>query len=203
VLANLDLFIVNVALPNIARDLGEADLERLSWILNGYAIVYAALLVFFGRLAERYRRNAGFLLAVAVFTGASTVCAAATSLELLVATRIVRAGAALMTPASLGLLLATFPPRPTRPRRQNLDRDWRFRVGARPRGRGLSHYLELAMDLYGQRADRTVGSRDGERPRSSDPFAARASKSSTQVEHEPRPARGLALTTQSSPPHRA
>jgi MFS family permease len=57
VLANLDLFIVNVALPDIARDFGNASLSALSWILNGYAIVYAALLVFCGRLAERYPRT--------------------------------------------------------------------------------------------------------------------------------------------------
>ena len=56
-LANLDLFIVNVALPNIGRDFKDASLEDMSWVLNGYAIAYAALLVFFGRLAERYRRN--------------------------------------------------------------------------------------------------------------------------------------------------
>jgi EmrB/QacA subfamily drug resistance transporter len=111
VLANLDLFIVNVALPNIARDFSGAGLERLSWILNGYAIVYAALLVFFGRLAERYRRNASFLLGIALFTAASAACAAAASVEMLVAFRVIQAaGAALMTPTSLGLLLATFPP---------------------------------------------------------------------------------------------
>lgn len=110
-LANLDLFIVNVALPDIARDFAGAGLDRLSWILNGYAIVYAALLVFFGRLAERYRRNLSFLVGVAVFTLASAACAAATSLEMLVAFRVAQAaGAALMTPTSLGLLLAAFPP---------------------------------------------------------------------------------------------
>jgi len=65
VLANLDLFIVNVALPNIGQDFKNATLEDLSWILNGYAIVYAALLVFFGRLAERHRRDQSFLLGVA------------------------------------------------------------------------------------------------------------------------------------------
>jgi EmrB/QacA subfamily drug resistance transporter len=111
VLANLDLFIVNVALPNIAQDFTGAGLEKLSWILNGYAIVYAALLVFFGRLAERYRRNASFLDGVALFTLASAACAAATSVEMLVAFRVLQAaGAALMTPTSLGLILATFPP---------------------------------------------------------------------------------------------
>lgn len=109
VLANLDLFIVNVALPNIGQDFKDASLEDLSWILNGYAIVYASLLVFFGRLAERHRRDQSFLLGVALFTAASAACAAATSVETLVAFRLAQAaGAALMTPTSLGLLLAVF-----------------------------------------------------------------------------------------------
>jgi EmrB/QacA subfamily drug resistance transporter len=108
VLASLDLFIVNVALPQIARDFGASNLGELSWVLNGYAIVYASLLVFFGRLADRYRRDRGFLLGVAVFTVASAACAAATSVGMLVAFRLVQAaGAALLTPTSLGLVLAT------------------------------------------------------------------------------------------------
>ncbi|WP_158931295.1 MFS transporter, partial [Acidisphaera sp. S103] len=111
VLANLDLFIVNVGLPNIARDLRGASLENLSWVLNGYAITYAALLVFFGRLAERYRRNQSFLLGIGLFTAASAACSAANSVEMLVAFRVIQAaGAALMTPTSIGLILATFPP---------------------------------------------------------------------------------------------
>ena len=111
ILANLDLFIVNVALPDIAHSFPSATLEDLSWILNGYAIAYAALLVFFGRLAERHHRNLSFLLGVGLFTLASAACAAAWSVEALVAFRLVQAaGAALMTPTSLGLLLATFPP---------------------------------------------------------------------------------------------
>ena len=110
VLANLDLFIVNVALPDIARDFGGAKLGDLSWILNGYAIVYAALLIFCGRLAERFPRNQSFLLGVAIFTAASAACALAHSVEALVACRLAQAaGAALLTPTSLGLILATFP----------------------------------------------------------------------------------------------
>ncbi len=110
-LANLDLFIVNVALPNIGRDFKGTSLEDMSWVLNGYAIAYAALLVFFGRLAERYRRNLSFLLGVALFTVASAACSAAINVETLIAFRVVQAaGAALMTPTSLGLLLAVFPP---------------------------------------------------------------------------------------------
>src|SRR5277367_5937498 len=76
VLASLDLFIVNVALPQIATDLHAPNLGDLSWILNGYAIVYASLLVFFGRLADRYRRDRAFLLGVTVFTVAPAACAA-------------------------------------------------------------------------------------------------------------------------------
>ena len=111
VLASLDLFIVNVALPQIARDLKAPNLSELSWVLNGYAIVYASLLVFFGRLADRYRRDRGFLLGVAIFTTASAACAASTSVGMLVAFRLVQAaGAALLTPTSLGLVLATNDP---------------------------------------------------------------------------------------------
>ncbi|MBK1660625.1 MFS transporter [Paracraurococcus ruber] len=110
VLANLDLFIVNVALPDIARDFGDANLGDLSWILNGYAIVYAALLVLCGRLAERYPRNLSFLAGIALFTIASAACALANSVWTLVAFRLLQAaGAALLTPTSLGLILATFP----------------------------------------------------------------------------------------------
>jgi MFS family permease len=109
-LANLDLFVVNVGLPNIASDLRNHSLEDLSWILNGYAIAYAALLVFFGRLVERHRRDLSFLVSVALFTAASAACAMANSVETLVTFRVVQAaGAALMTPTSLGLLLASSP----------------------------------------------------------------------------------------------
>ena len=110
-LANLDLFIVNVGLPNIGRELAGASLQDLSWILNGYAIAYAALLIFFGRLAERHRRDLSFLVGVALFTIASAACALSVNVESLVAFRVMQAaGAALMTPTSLGLLLAVFPP---------------------------------------------------------------------------------------------
>src|SRR6476469_4333601 len=110
-MASLDLFIVNVALPDLGQDLGAPALSDLSWVLNGYAIVYAALLVPFGRLADRYGRKGGFLLGVAVFTLASAGCAASGSLELLVFFRVLQAAvAALLTPTSLALLLTATPP---------------------------------------------------------------------------------------------
>jgi EmrB/QacA subfamily drug resistance transporter len=122
VLASLDLFIVNVALPQMARSFGSGTrLGDLSWVLNAYAIVYASLLVLFGRLADRYPRKLGFLVGVAVFVAASAACAAATSLAMLIAFRVVQAaGAALLTPTSLGLILATFPA----DRRQSAVRTW-------------------------------------------------------------------------------
>ena len=123
VLASLDLFIVNVALPEMGRDfhLRGGGLGDLSWVLNAYTIVYAALLVLFGRIAERYRRERAFLLGVAVFVAASAVCGAASSLPMLVAFRVLQAaGAALLTPTSLGLILATFAPE----RRYGAVRTW-------------------------------------------------------------------------------
>ncbi len=121
VLASLDLFIVNVALPDIARDLRTSNLGDLSWVLNAYAIVYAALLVLFGRLAESRRREHGFLLGVIVFTVASAACGAASSLTMLVVFRVLQAaGAALLTPTSLSLVLAVTPPE----RRHSSVRAW-------------------------------------------------------------------------------
>src|SRR4051794_15229526 len=109
-MASLDLFIVNVAFDDIGRDFHGVALSDLSWVLNGYAIVYAALLVPLGRLADRFGRKPGFLLGLAVFTAASFACALATGPWMLVAFRCVQAaGAALLTPTSLGLLVSATP----------------------------------------------------------------------------------------------
>jgi EmrB/QacA subfamily drug resistance transporter len=127
VMASLDLFIVNVALPDMAGDLAASSLSDLSWILNAYAIVYAALLLLFGRMAEARARDLGFLLGVAIFTAASAACAAADSLGALVAFRVVQAaGAALLTPTSLSLILATTAPE----RRHGAVRAWTAVGGA-------------------------------------------------------------------------
>ena len=121
VLASVDLFVVNVALPEIARDLHASGLGELSWVLNGYTVVYASLLVFFGRLSDRYRRDRAFLVGVTVFTAASAACAASSSVAMLIGFRLVQAaGAALLTPTSLGLVLATYAP----DRRHGAVRAW-------------------------------------------------------------------------------
>lgn len=110
-LSALDAFIVNVALTPIGQGVGETSLSKLSWILNGYAIVYAALLVPAGRLVDRYGHKAGFLLGLSIFTAASLGAALSGDLWVLVAFRFLQAaGAAVLTPASLGLVLITAPP---------------------------------------------------------------------------------------------
>jgi EmrB/QacA subfamily drug resistance transporter len=108
---NLDLFIVNVALPSIGRSYSGAGLADLSWVLNAYAIVFAALLVPAGRAADLIGRRAAFLTGMVVFGLASAACAAAPDVWVLVAARVVQAaGGALLMPASLGLLLAAARP---------------------------------------------------------------------------------------------
>lgn len=114
-LTGVDLFIVNVAFDDIGRDFvarGHApSLSQLSWVLNAYAVIFAALLVPMGRLTDRYGRKGGFVAGIALFTMASAACAMSTNVWELVAFRGLQAvGAAAMTPASLGLLLAALPP---------------------------------------------------------------------------------------------
>ncbi|MFN2560602.1 MAG: DHA2 family efflux MFS transporter permease subunit [Jatrophihabitans sp.] len=110
-MASLDVFIVNVAFDSIGADFPGTSLSALSWVLNAYAVVFAALLVPAGRLADRYGRRTGFVLGLAVFTAASAACAASDGIWTLVAFRAVQAvGAALLTPASLGLVLASSAP---------------------------------------------------------------------------------------------
>ncbi|GAA1966939.1 MFS transporter [Catenulispora subtropica] len=108
--ANLDLFIVNVALPAMGGSFGGSTLGSLSWVLNAYAIVFAALLVAAGRFADRVGHKPVFLAGLAVFTLASVACAASPGVPALVAARVVQAaGAAMLMPTSLALLLATTP----------------------------------------------------------------------------------------------
>src|SRR3984957_2539118 len=111
-MAQLDLFIVNIAVPAMGRSFTGASLPDLSWVLNAYAIVFGGLLVPAGRLADHYGRRRFLLGGVLVFTGASVLCAVAPSLGILVAGRMVQAaGAAAIVPTSLGLLLPVFPAR--------------------------------------------------------------------------------------------
>lgn len=110
-LSGVDLFIVNVAFDQIGQDFAGAGLSELSWILNAYAVVYAALLVPMGRLADRVGQKRGFIAGIALFIAASLLCGFAPGIWWLVGFRALQAvGAAAMTPASLGLLLAAVAP---------------------------------------------------------------------------------------------
>lgn len=120
-MSNLDLFIVNVALPDIGSHFDGSSLSSLSWILNAYAVVFAALLVPAGSLADRTSPRQAYLWGIGVFTLASALCAVAPNVWLLVAARVVQAaGAAVLMPSSLGLLLAAAPPQ----RRGSAVRAW-------------------------------------------------------------------------------
>jgi EmrB/QacA subfamily drug resistance transporter len=110
-MASLDLFIVNIAFADIRRDFAGTSLASLSWILTGYAIVFAALLVPAGRWSDAVGRKRSFLLGLGIFVAASAACAAAPSIGVLIGARLVQAaGAALLMPASLGLVLPEFAP---------------------------------------------------------------------------------------------
>ncbi len=108
--AFLDTTIVNIAFPDIAASFPEASRGLLSWVLDGYFVVIAALLVPAGGLADRFGHRRVFMLGVAWFTVASLLCAVAPSLELLIAFRVLQGvGAALIAPASLAIVLDSFP----------------------------------------------------------------------------------------------
>src|SRR3954447_2208051 len=110
-MAFLDVTIVNVAFPSIEQAFPEASVADLSWVLNAYNIVFAALLVPAGRLADLLGRRRVFFIGLWVFMLASAACGLAPSVEVLIAARAVQAvGAALLVPTSLALLLPEFPP---------------------------------------------------------------------------------------------
>ena len=107
----LDNTVVNVALPTIQRDLG-VDISELEWVVTGYALTFAALMLIGGKLADMFGRRLIFVIGMAAFTLASLWCGLADSGTMLIAARIAQgAGAALMNPASLSIITATFPPR--------------------------------------------------------------------------------------------
>src|SRR3954468_13014991 len=109
-MAFLDVTIVNVAFPSIRGAFPSASLPSLSWVLNAYNIVFAALLVPAGRLADLLGRRRLFFIGLFVFVVASCLCGLAWSVPVLVGARVIQAaGAAMLVPTSLGLLLPEFP----------------------------------------------------------------------------------------------
>jgi EmrB/QacA subfamily drug resistance transporter len=106
----LDLWVVNIALPTLQHQFASASLADVSWILDVYAIVLAALLLPAGQAADRIGRRTCFLAGLVVFGVASLGCALAPDLPVLIAFRVLQAaGAAMLMPTSLGLALSVFP----------------------------------------------------------------------------------------------
>jgi len=108
--AFLDSTVVNIALPAIGRDL-EAPLSGLQWIVTGYTLSLAGLILLGGALGDRYGRRRIFLIGVVWFAVASLLCAIAPTIGALVVARILQGiGGALLTPGSLSLIQASFAP---------------------------------------------------------------------------------------------
>jgi EmrB/QacA subfamily drug resistance transporter len=109
-IAFLDATVVNVALPDIGRDL-RASTSTLQWILNGYTLTLASLILLGGSLGDRYGRRRIFVSGAGLFTIASLLCAVAPNAELLVVARLVQGvGGALLTPGSLAMVESGFRP---------------------------------------------------------------------------------------------
>jgi len=105
----LDNNIVNVAIPAIQRDL-HLSTSGLEWVVSGYILVFAGLLLAGGRFADAYGRRRLFLAGLAVFTAASFVAGLAGSVEVLIAARAVQGlGAALVTPTTLAIISHAYP----------------------------------------------------------------------------------------------
>jgi EmrB/QacA subfamily drug resistance transporter len=104
----LDVSIVNVALPSIARSL-HFSREGLQWVVTAYAITFGGFLLLGGRAADLFGRRRVFLIGVVVFTAASFVCGLSSSAGVLVAARAVQGlGAAIISPSALSIVMTTF-----------------------------------------------------------------------------------------------
>src|SRR6195952_2788554 len=109
-MAFLDSTVVNVALPKIGEDLN-ASTSALQWILNGYLLTLASLILLGGSLGDRLGRRRVFQAGIALFTLASLLCAVAPTVELLIFARLIQGiGGALLTPGSLAIIEASFRP---------------------------------------------------------------------------------------------
>jgi len=105
----LDATVVNVALPAI-RDSLHISLAGLEWVVAGYALAFAAFMLTGGKLADLFGRRLVFMAGLTVFAGASLACGLAPSGAVLIGGRVVQGlGAALMNPATLSIITATFP----------------------------------------------------------------------------------------------
>jgi EmrB/QacA subfamily drug resistance transporter len=107
----LDNTVVNVALPSIRADLG-ISISELEWVVNAYALTFGVLLLTGGKLADLIGRRRIYIAGLVIFTGASLWCGLAGGAASLIAARTVQGvGAAMLNPATLSIITATFPPK--------------------------------------------------------------------------------------------
>jgi EmrB/QacA subfamily drug resistance transporter len=107
-MGQLDATVVNVALPHIGDDLG-VDVTALQWVLTGYLVTLASLILLGGALGDRFGRRRVFVVGTVWFAVASLLCAAAPNVTVLVGARVLQGvGAALLTPGSLAIIQAVF-----------------------------------------------------------------------------------------------
>ncbi len=109
-LVSLDTTMLFAAFDALRQSFAGTSAAELSWVLNGYTVVYAAMLIPAGGLADAHGRRRIFRLGLTLFLAASVACGAAPTVDWLIAARVVQAlGAALLTPASMSIVLAAFP----------------------------------------------------------------------------------------------
>ncbi|MBA2794786.1 MAG: MFS transporter, partial [Thermoleophilaceae bacterium] len=106
----IDISIVNIAIPEIQRDL-ETDTDTTTWVISAYNIVFAVLLVSMGRLADQFGRKRFFIIGMTVFTVGSALCALAWSIDWLIFFRVLQgAGAGILAPLGFAMTVLVFPP---------------------------------------------------------------------------------------------
>ncbi|NUS09063.1 MAG: MFS transporter, partial [Nonomuraea sp.] len=110
-LGAIDVQLANIAFPDILRSFPGSSLPELSWVFNGYAIVFTAALLPAGGLADRFGARRVFLTGLAVFVVGAALCAVAPSAGALIAARVVQGvGGGVITPLTLALILPYYPP---------------------------------------------------------------------------------------------
>jgi EmrB/QacA subfamily drug resistance transporter len=106
----LDVSIVNISIPEL-EDQMSTNVATVTWVINAYNIVFAVLLVSMGRLADQFGRKKFFILGLTIFTIGSALCAAAWSVEWLIAFRVIQgAGAGILAPLGFAMTVLVFPP---------------------------------------------------------------------------------------------
>lgn len=110
-LGAIDVQLTNIAFPDMLRSFPGSGLTALSWVFNGYAIIFTAALLPAGGLADRFGYRRVFLIGLTVFVIGATLCAVSPSAGILIAARVVQgAGGGIITPLTLALILPYYPP---------------------------------------------------------------------------------------------